>query len=393
MNYRKGANRYIKNVASGGVGLGRRILYAGKRTLSNPSTRRIVSNVLGDMIQRATAAPRKTYRRRAVRSRYVGRFKGKMRKPKRGAARVTGAVTKVEGGGSVSDPDVVFVGHGTFPVDNVILTVFLALVRKLFAAAGCYITNWEEVTPYAGTVTITYYSDPADTTPGVLVHVYTAGSKYRDIAIGLKTQYYALASGSQCILSKMEMGSTGGDTVKVYLNQCYLNIRLASELTIQNRTVSDSTGSDTTSSLNVSNNPIYGRSYYGKGTAFIPTLLTSTSQPFAIDKSYGNFKNTATESAFSTTRKPPDASYFSGCKLVKNVMVQPGEMKKDKLYSSHSMTLNEFMNLVYDEGEFTTGRLSSLGKIQMFAFEKMLNTRDADEPSVNVGYESNITIC
>ncbi len=28
----------------------------------------------------------------------------------------------------------------------------------------------------------------------------------------------------------------------------------------------------------------------------------------------------------------------------------------------------------------------------MFAFEKMLNTRDADEPSVNVGYEVNNTI-
>lgn len=348
--------------------------------------------------QRVAKRARRSYVRPLPKATYAGKFKGKGRKVRASRAQRSGAVVKTEKGGAIIDPQCIYVGHITSPLDVMQKAMFMSFVRRLFEKAGYNVTDWSQAPPFTGSLHLSWYYQIQATGPNLTTSAFTGASSYGGMADALLAAFEAaIASDKVPILHEIALWDTPNTLKLGHLNlvNCQVSFGCYSELTIQNRTTADSSGADINEATNVSNNPLYGTSYMGYGTSFVPlykndTLLTY--QPFVGSELYGDFVNTAAVSLPVVGRKPPQANFFSGAVKTMSVQVAPGTIKKNVLYSKVSMKAVDFYVRYRAAVDNTTPAPVRVGKIQMFALEKMLNTREADEPDVNVGYEVNTTI-
>lgn len=349
--------------------------------------------------QMVAATRRSRVRRTFTTGGYKGRFRGRKRRARASRAQRSGAVFKTEFGGSIVDSDCVYVGHVSCPIDTMQRALFMALTRKVFEKAGYQVTDWTQLVGFTGELHLSWYYQIQAVSPNVTTFPFTGGvTSYSTIADGiLSLLNVQVPSDKVPILHEVALWH--GTTLKIghiNLNSASASFNCYSELSIQNRTTADSgAGTNTESALNITNNPLHGLSYFGYGTSFYPLNLDSTLVayvPFVADENYGHFAVKSANSLPVVGRKPPQANFFSGSVKTSACSIVPGGIKKNVLFTKVSMKIPDFYVKFRTGLDNAVSTPIKVGKIQMFALEKMMNTREADEPNVNVGYEVNTTV-
>jgi hypothetical protein len=366
-------------------------------------------------------------RSRTHSSMYAGRFQRKYR-PRGSRASYRGATLSTEAGGIAVGSDLVAIGHTTFPVEKSLRQACRALVRTLAAKASWQFTSWDSFPPSAGSfaIVLSSFDSANDASAGEAVTpVLSSLNSYESVAnelyLILATRLGTAAGGDQnvqfdqCNLIEVTAAGpppTGVALATVRLRSYKLHFYNKSVLTLQNRTLSDGNdGQHTIDGQNdlttdISANPLYGRSYLVKGnyikfrdrasseTGFVPLIPSTKVGAFA--RGYGQ------TSGFSTSndgtpgpvmQKIPPPSVFTNLKRVGKVMLNPGMVKKGVIKSALSITWNSLFAHAQNVflRNFTNQTLRyqhKLGVTEMFAFEKMLNSR-VQEPVVAIAWELN----
>lgn len=370
-------------------------------------------------------------RRAKGKYRTLGTYKGRIKKRKfRPGAELKymrhGFKNTTEIRGTVSDPDCVYIGHGT-TVGSRLLTLFLqASLRKLFKiGARQVITSVDE--PLRGYQSagngwrlILYIEDKGD---GSITEVsYNTAATDTILSITGNTasgtapgwpdlynywfNYIAAAGGSGAAgstqqpigMSLLRTVVTAGDVVDYqhcgdlwYQNET-INLMVKSQLKIQNRTLGANANSE---SDDVTNNPIQGKLYQMsqgaprtkvEGVRLLETVFDWTGVTTARAAQFTQ----AQVNDSKIMREPPSPNIFVGVTKVGKVRLDPGHIKKDVITYKVRMNVYKFFErLDWRPSSVTSTALQMKvhGKFTLMALEDVINVNSTQ--NISIAYEVN----
>jgi len=360
-----------------------------------------------------------------TRGRYSGRFKKrKLTKSKNDVYNRHGFVNVTEVNGTVSDPDCVYVGHSTMSGDR-LLTLFLqATLRKLFKQfAGWNCTSvhepirgyegfgdgWKLIlvlkdvqtgviteSGYETTTTDSIYRIVGDTAGGVTpawANLYNFWVNY--IGASTITQSGSVQQPTRLMLYRKEVNVTSfwQFAGELYFPNEVIHYCAVSELKVQNRTLSAGGSSSTE---DVSNNPIAGKLYSFNTSVPRARVEGINIIEGAVD-STGVITKRAAEFPIGTVgtrmNEPPDAKVFRNCTKAANILLQPGDIKKDVIVHKKRLPVYEFWERLdwrKNTGTVATAvQMKAEGRCSLIALEDMINVNAAQ--NISVAYECNRT--
>lgn len=313
----------------------------------------------------------------------------------------SGAISKYETGGTISDPNCVYIGHSTCFVDEIVKQFARCVIKELMQQQGKGFAMWQETYPLLTNdyLHFDYYQDASTTTiitPGATL--ITPGDSFFNIANALVSVIQtAFSQPDAHVLRRIwwtTVSATGNRVAQVNCKDFKMDYNIASTLTLQNITLAGSVADPDDNRNAISNNPVQGYQYSAKGNTFIPRARLSgdvSYLPFRPAYNKGSFTNTAAASIPEVLVEPPTGSFFKRCTRSGKVKILPGEMKKSMIYTSKKMSVE---NLFYVFKEYLAAPATydvKFGETRMFGLEKMLNSRTS-ENSVNVAWELDQTI-
>lgn len=348
---------------------------------------------------------------------YHGVFKSRRRVPPTTKMLNYGSLKKREiGGGAVSDfpgteQRVLYIGHSTMNRTEIYATMTRALARKLVMMAKVDFTAWTDPLP-VGTggwfVTVRSFDNLGDTAPGSTVSASLGvANDFQDLANTIGTTITSRFGGANesttpefvfISLSTEDPGATDSRQVAVInLKNLYLNFYITSKMTIQNRTKSSNVVDDPSAENrnDIENNPLNGYRYmYTGNSAYMRgTNYTRETNLFVPDVTNGyiNFVPNSDDQR-SRFHRPPLPQMIRNCKKYGRLRIMPGEMKSSYLKYDKRMQFQAFIRLFKDQ-IFQIQAVSNdpvrcgMGNCEVMALEKSLDSREATEPAVTVGWE------
>lgn len=347
---------------------------------------------------------------------YSGRFR-KGRRPKYTKFSKYGAILRTEKGGVVSNDKCVYIGHSNAPRSQLALIFCQALVRHLAAKNGMEFSSFKDkiqkpqaaVGQSPGDLFYTYQTEEDQELTTATVAL-TNDMTWEALASTLRTSFQGFATGNDhprlhemwFVWETEDVAAqTAGPPRRLLLANAYIQIWTSSEITIQNRTLANTTANPEhhDSMLDVENNPLEGKSYYTNTNGFIRKWRNA----FGASKATGFIANDSTglinvdpdDAQFSSEetallQRPPLPNMFYNTKGYGKIRLGPGHLKRNTLVSRWNVSVNQFFRKMekYFKDINEDGRVF-YGKSQMYAFEKMMHTTDAEEPDLNIGYEIN----
>jgi len=357
---------------------------------------------------------RKRARRFTPTVRY-GSYQGLFRKPKKKATSnffKKGIVIHNESGVVQSSTSCAYVGHG-FANRAMVKAMCQALVRTLFEKVGLTMVsmtdriqgNFAGAWVVAGGTMRLQYRTTVGEAIQELAFTVIADETFDGLAERLLAGFFYSIGVTADIFQLTGMffsDSSTGSSRDVYVDLSNIKVLFDCDswLTLQNRTAAVSTGpNDESNALDVANNPIEGKVYGGRGNgpmvrfgdqAAVAAVLIADSLSGQI-----GFDPEAAAVGFRmkfNLIRPPNLATLSYANKSSPVRLAPGAMKKGHLKYTATLKLNDWISKfkqVMQNAETDNIRMSS-GSFEMYAFERMCNTR-ADEPAIQVGLELNQT--
>jgi len=350
------------------------------------------------------AAPKKSSGpRRTVQ--YSGQYGGKFRRPsKKGGfslAKKLGVVTSHELWGRVTDPDLVVVGHHTWPMSNVVNAINYAILRKLLKKAINFDAsdiNQEIPTEnYNNAVggRIEYvWKDAVTATIHVDAHVLinddsiaTVARTFFDSILG---QFDNNVTWPTRELERVMFRSTvGGISVMADMNMVHevIKLNVSTTIKIQNRTLA--AGATTGDTDRVDAQPLQGRLLQFRGVpkskniALNNNLFSPIYKENSVTPDYSKSGVLLVRGAElgSSNIEPKTKQDWTNCYAQSNVRLAPGEIKTSKLNMSKGAYVNNlFKSIKAITGTSGTGSTSQSrqtaipGFTQLFMFEELLNS-------------------
>lgn len=356
------------------------------------------------------------------RKRFVGnyRYTGKFRRPKsKGTSTLStmGAMLKTEKGGAADHDKCLYIGHSTAGREQVLRIVCMAIIRRLARMCGFHINTFQDRVDFVG----------GTNSPGGIQYFYSsnedgnivaqrsfdvpANSTWDDVVGDLMTDLATAVTATSFSFRLLEIwyfpysneaANVVSHRFKLNLRKSMIKLVASSNMKIQNRTrahteIGVESAAAAQSVLNVENNPLTGKSYLVNGNGFRLNWSNDTTNTFnlyshettgVIDG--GDIDGTGlTTELIDLLKRPPHRNMFKGVKHSGGVVLQPGEIKSSHLSYQCFVSLDKIMQNLHGHIEDGSKHQFWNAKSKMFAFEKMMNTTDAEEPSINIGYEVN----
>lgn len=378
---------------------------------------------------RPPAPPRRIVRRNTYRTRgHRGRkFSNKISK-KLNKYLSRGVVIKRESGFVVSDADVVYVGHNSLPVRQMLRAVFLSIGRMFALKVGENFSSFD--TQLQGDQPTAVASGYAwrvnfrrETGGAVLATTYTSGGgeSWGAFSINLLNLICAAMNNAGVLSNYFEVvdiglidSSLSGATATQHYSadEIMLEVVGNSNMTLQNRTVASTTAGDTDNDQanHVAQNPLTGKRYTGYGPVFpfrFNQDFTAAAPMFQTDANDGSMSiglsttlSTLPSTMLNVLRKPPPFSTWHHTIGNWYESLKPGQIRRSKVKTYKMIKLSTLLQkylfvmrtgTTVDALVQDTMQTALIGKTNFFGFEKLCNSR-VDEPSVSIGAEINVTI-
>jgi hypothetical protein len=342
---------------------------------------------------------------------YHGKPLGPFKKAKqRDFYNEVGSTIQMEKGGKQTDTNCVYLGVST-PINEAFISISRAIIKNLFTQMGHKILSWNSLVPVAtGATTIQYryyLGTNATTSTNGTGYTVSPAVSYNDLAIGWYGQLVAdwTVNKSHNISEIYVQNAVGADSTRVatlWADDCILYQKHNASIKIQNVTLGTHDNVyDANDQLanDITNNPLVGKLYEGTNiSGFIPKFrqtgaLASWGNGFVADINTGlivkNSDDVGTNDEFD---KPPPASQFKNCKLVKNVSIKPGEIQRHSVTFTSKTPLNTFLNRHIDKVIVNTNQdIVYTFNSFMFGLEKSLDSRQG-ESAIAVAFETTHTI-
>jgi len=343
-------------------------------------------------------------------------YAGKLRPAKRNKADpyvAKGFKHVVETSGVVTDPDCLYVGHASYTPRLALEMVAQTILRRLFEKAGLTITALSdplfpnavngtdgyflrlEKISAAGLVTAFNYGVPAsasiltitgNVSNGIAPTWGDLGNVLYDYAVGENPIVTNKGTDEpmQIRLFNEVIGTLGSR----YNSECVLNLRdmfvnfsASSDIKIQNRSLSAGGSTDTDQ---VSANPLYCKKFLFNG---VPRQKDKT----AMVKIPPSLTGVLTLGAFNAgntyMKEPVSPKLFWNCTKSSTEVIQPGQIKSDKIKIYKDMRLLLFLRwigLMEDSVRLTN---SIKGPFMMYALEDVINVNLLQV--ISIAYECN----
>lgn len=299
-----------------------------------------------------------------------------------------GVMKTLESNTSMTNTDVVYIGHSTRVAHQEFAIVMRALLKSLFFQDSSYVPTFEATASIGvlAQLTIRYYLNPLTATLSTLTVPIALADTFETITGNLITGMLTLvdlAGGVQMNFESLTLDKLIG---AVYIRFAFIDLtatkihqHCVSTLKIQNRT----TNVDDDDIDVVDNLPLHGKVYEGNGNAAIHkgTRITPYT-PFTASESNGYIKASTSATMPNHLREPPPKNAFQGVKKHGNVSLEPGDIKESKLTSTWKQGFNVWFAELQRIGTGwlnNTYRLSSKGQFRFFGLEKKIGgAADAD---------------
>lgn len=276
-----------------------------------------------------------------------------------------------------------YVGHATHA--NVYLiqrTFWRAVVRDIFTISGINIADIETDSPGTYNINVDYTTNLANA--DTVIAVATAGKSYNQIANELYGAWNlitaSLAGQSYLYITEVNLGDGSRVVAKRDYKICKVHCYVKSDLKIQNRTVAGGADEDANTTENVANQPLYGKSYYGKGNGLICKIDSTAANPgksLVVGDQTGllNFVLPTIGTAF-WLNEPPLPTLFTPKPKFTKANIEPGQIKTSSLSKKVVMKQTDMWQMLQLVPSVSNnqGRAqqSRYGEYRIFAFEKMI---------------------
>lgn len=336
---------------------------------------------------------------------YGGKFSRKRRANTFSKYTKSGAVVSREVGSAITttvNTYPVYVGHATHAhTAQITKLFFMCLVRNLFEKAGIEFISYEAIDAGAYVVAVSYtlFNEGAAKAEFTTT---TINKSFETIAADLESQWITLwtTSGNKnSFMHTAELrystGATGANVAYIDLRGISVEVYAKSDLKVQNRTLASGADEDNNSTSNVGNQPLYGKSYSGKGTGMM-TKFESAGNVTQLNVSTGtNFAGSLAYSPAAGEGKyfgePPLPTLFSPKPKFSNASLLPGQIKTSSLTAKMVIRQKELWNtLLYTDGGLGVAQKGTdqYGKYHIMALEKTMCV-SATDTSPFIGYELN----
>lgn len=365
-------------------------------------------------------------------ARYRGRFRKAKRVSKSNKYVKKGFENTTEVNGTVSDPDVVYVGATCAPGRVSVEAVAQALLRRVLEKCiGIPVTNVK-------TVLQGYYNSGAPTTEfnngdgfrfsltsvnintGVINEqtyetvptdsIYSiCGEEQAGVAAtwpNFILQLLIWAAGTTNLADNanqphmLRVYRRDGNVTNFYLGSGAIDLRTTTihfkssiSLKLQNRSLSATGGNQAD---DVNNNPLMGYKYEFKGGSPMFKDNSATGM-YRVSRMFENTGTCLARGASMTGigsigKEPPKPQFWTNCVKSSKVTLDPGDLKQTYLSYSFSLNFIKALQRINAEADNTTDRVSyrNPGKCVMFALEDMINVNAAN--LIAVAYEVNRVI-
>lgn len=280
--------------------------------------------------------------------------------------------------------DACYVGHATFCQLQMKLGFYRVTIKELFKKMEAPIKNWLETStmPTGDTVELWYKGDSDDASVEV-VKIYTkAGTDtWEAIAQYFNTQ---IVDGDNAIVfTRIVYKQSGGGNIAKTLNLLYASYTIDVKASLKMQNTTAVTAGDEADAVN--NVPLFGRSYYGKGTGCNSNRSNLTEVTFVANDDHGLIFKTGTVAA-GLSEMPP-AGYFSGCKGTGKIRIEPGHIKTSVLKHSQTYRIGQLTKYLFT-GTVKSKDLINTGNYAFFGVEHMIKAT-ATDPTISLKCEHN----
>lgn len=348
----------------------------------------------------------------------IGRIRTTRRVSRPNEFQKYGTVSVGETGGVVEDDDVVYLGHHTTPITELMKGFGRAVTRRMAQDAKMDFTAFssaQDLFPF-NTGLYEWFIEynagaPATTTPAQLsLPINVAFPDFEGVAAILTGGIWGIVEGNEKIeIVKISMRSILA-TPRVVLfeirgKDVSMKYYCSSKLSMQNRTVA-SNAVDNIEATNVANNPLVGFAYEGKGNAMrprtnnvgttFPSTIANLKQGIIISSSALLGPATGPTDVY---KKPLPPNSFQNVSKYAKFTLNPGEIKTSFIKSTMNYRMNDFFANVYEMlSNYTAAPVSSdrrvtrMGTFKCHSMEKYLDSRFTGN-KVSVAYQLDTKIC
>ena len=301
-------------------------------------------------------------------------------------------VTHKETNGTVTDPDVAFVGIGV-NYEFVCRELCKAIVHCVFKEYGINVSNYDDRAFFVGRLLLNHWSQPASTAITNTAVAIVSTDSFNAIATSVFNALQGLPTGQvakfkEFVLEDQANAVNVRDT-HIDASGLYMEVSIYAALLLQNITDGSGATDDQTTSVNA--NPLYINVYDSNSNIVYQksrdaaTLATYTPWVHYND-TYPEVFTKVAATQFPAAQRPNQvADFFSNAKMKYKRIMQPGSMKKVQLVHHFSGNFNKLYKTFADPFSGYTSVTHQKGKQRIVAFDKMINTGE----DVSVAYEMN----
>lgn len=293
----------------------------------------------------------------------------------------------------------VFVGHSTHGAfEQLNLCFWRAMIKNIFFTHGQSFYDIETESPGgSGSVDVEYVLNDINAAPAVLGQP-VSGLSFNQIANLLALSWLSILRGAngrvQVTIIEIRYG-TSFVLAKNELLNAVVEFMSKSDLKVQNRTVAAGADEDANTTENVANQPLYGKTYSGKGSGLVARIergIVDQGKSLLASEQTGTiaYQNNTGE---LWLREVPLPTAFVGQTKAGRLRVEPGAIKTSSLTHTWRIPLNDLWNTVRfsaTQTSITKGRVTTrYGKYRVMALEKMICATSTDTVPV-LGVEHNL---
>lgn len=319
-------------------------------------------------------------------------------------------IWKSENRGTLSDPNVVYLGCGA-PTTRVSRLSTDAMIFELMRGAGIHIENWSDTVPGVGaysniySIRVFYFDSPingtlanyevnfgtsttfttlAQNVYNAMVSSYTNNTThiFQNAEFYAWTNDFAAQAASQNNRTILSTVNLKGFTVEFNIAQTML---------VQNQTKAGlAVGGDTDDDqvLDIAANPVYCKIFKRNGNTFL-MKRNSTSSATGFQADYSTGIISAQAANFGNHMKEPGQNFLAPC--IGSGIIAPGDIKSLSTWRKQRMSFQSFHNKFARQHTAALTELIDVGQVAMIAAEHQLKS-EAGEHDILLHYELNTTI-